>query len=341
MKLYSKVRIPNYTEQQQEEIITILRGCKRFFFWLILQCQFVRKHEQDDYFQHVQLTIWLRYKEFDRSKGAKMPWLKMVAKSAIIRYHRFLNIDRKKTDYVPDHASWYDEADDIYSEQHIESLNNAISDLPDKYQGVVQLYLTGANMSKESKAIGKNHEYLTSRMDGAKKWIRANHYRYFQGITITDNKPWKGWTGGYNNENAGCKPIHMLTLDGRFIKRYPSIMEAVRDGFDSRALYRCLNKGGSHEGYRWIYEGEQRAAILNWESKRTMEHQEHAQPVEQWSISGEYIQTFPTMAAAARAGFSPGNIHKVLKGVCQQHKGFKWRLPVSDQVHNMTTKAAV
>lgn len=50
----------------------------------------------------------------------------------------------------------------------------------------------------------------------------------------------------------------------------------------------------------------------------------NSRPVNQLSLNGELIQTFPSMAEARRCGFSQGNISTVIHGKRKSHKGFKW-----------------
>jgi len=50
----------------------------------------------------------------------------------------------------------------------------------------------------------------------------------------------------------------------------------------------------------------------------------HSKPIHQLDMNGNFIQEFPSMAEAKRAGFSQGNISSVCLGKRQSHRGFKW-----------------
>ena len=72
---------------------------------------------------------------------------------------------------------------------------------------------------------------------------------------------------GTRNERAGkaiskaltngklSKKVLQFTLDGEFIREYPSIMECSRNGFDQGAVCKCCNgKLKTHKGFRYQYK---------------------------------------------------------------------------------------
>ena len=72
---------------------------------------------------------------------------------------------------------------------------------------------------------------------------------------------------GTRNERAGkaiskaltngklSKKVLQFTLDGEFIREYPSIMECSRNGFDKGAVCKCCNgKLKTHKGFRFMYK---------------------------------------------------------------------------------------
>ena len=72
---------------------------------------------------------------------------------------------------------------------------------------------------------------------------------------------------GTRNERAGkaiskaltngklSKKVLQFTLDGEFIREYPSIMECSRNGFDQGAVCKCCNgKLKTHKGFRFMYK---------------------------------------------------------------------------------------
>ena len=56
------------------------------------------------------------------------------------------------------------------------------------------------------------------------------------------------------NDRNKSKKVLQFTLDGEFIREWPSIMECKRNGFDSGAVWRCCNgKQKSAYGFKWCY----------------------------------------------------------------------------------------
>jgi len=51
------------------------------------------------------------------------------------------------------------------------------------------------------------------------------------------------------------KKVLQFTLDGEFIREYPSIMECSRNGFNHSAVCKCCNgKLKTHKGFRFMYK---------------------------------------------------------------------------------------
>lgn len=51
----------------------------------------------------------------------------------------------------------------------------------------------------------------------------------------------------------------------------------------------------------------------------------HAKAVSQYTLAGELVKVWPSIAEAQRCGFQVANICKVCKGERNSHKGFKWK----------------
>jgi hypothetical protein len=48
------------------------------------------------------------------------------------------------------------------------------------------------------------------------------------------------------------KPVNQYDLNWKFIKTYPSITATLKDNFNERSIWRCINgKMKKHHGYRW------------------------------------------------------------------------------------------
>lgn len=51
------------------------------------------------------------------------------------------------------------------------------------------------------------------------------------------------------------KPVMQYSLDGKFIKEFPSVMECSRNGFDCSAVCNCCNgKKTQYKGFIWKYK---------------------------------------------------------------------------------------
>ena len=72
---------------------------------------------------------------------------------------------------------------------------------------------------------------------------------------------------GTRNERSGAtnkivqingklsKPVLQFTLDGEFIREWPSTMECGRNGFDQSAVARCCRgEQKTHKGFRFMYK---------------------------------------------------------------------------------------
>ena len=56
--------------------------------------------------------------------------------------------------------------------------------------------------------------------------------------------------------NGKCsKPVLQFTLDGEFVREYPSTHECERNGFDHSGVIRCCKgKQKTHKGFRFMYK---------------------------------------------------------------------------------------
>lgn len=53
------------------------------------------------------------------------------------------------------------------------------------------------------------------------------------------------------------KPVIKLTMDGEFVKEYPSTLAATKDGYDQGRVARCCRiESGSHRGHKWRFKND-------------------------------------------------------------------------------------
>ena len=58
-----------------------------------------------------------------------------------------------------------------------------------------------------------------------------------------------------NTNGIRSKPVIQLTLDGEFVREYPSTNECGRNGFDQSNVVNCCNgKRKTHKGFRFMYK---------------------------------------------------------------------------------------
>lgn len=59
------------------------------------------------------------------------------------------------------------------------------------------------------------------------------------------------------NDIRKSKPVLQFTLDGEFVREWPSVMECGRNGFQFTHVSACCRgKLKSHKGYIWKFKGE-------------------------------------------------------------------------------------
>ena len=62
------------------------------------------------------------------------------------------------------------------------------------------------------------------------------------------------WKGKINAEHPKSQPVQQLSLNGTFIKEYPSMQEAKRQGFSQANISSVIaGKRKSHKGYLWAF----------------------------------------------------------------------------------------
>lgn len=95
----------------------------------------------------------------------------------------------------------------------------------------------------------------------------VNHKNEIKTENYADNLEWcsKSYNNSYNerakkigkvqrNKVSRCKQVDQYTLDGKFVKTYPSAMEAQRHGFWSSSVIACCRgKRKTANGYIWKY----------------------------------------------------------------------------------------
>lgn len=129
------------------------------------------------------------------------------------------------------------------------------------------------------------------------------------------------------SQNSLRKGINQYTWDGKFVKHYNNIYEIIPDKNDYRISHlqqACRGNQALWNNYQWRYDTE--PAPMPLEKPAFCRRR-----VAQFSLNGEYIQTFPSAAAAAREVSPTQNSNVVgnqILQVCKHNrktaKGYKW-----------------
>ena len=146
-------------------------------------------------------------------------------------------------------------------------------------------------------------------------WIKYYQTKVEQGgLNLTD--------GGDANSERQRKRVYQYSLDGKFLNEFESIADAAwflntEDSLISKAAHGYINQSN---GYRWSFE--------KLDSLKE-EYIPHKKEIRQYSKSGEFIQSFPSIREAARAigkteEGAGSNICAVAKGKRKTAYGYIW-----------------
>lgn len=133
---------------------------------------------------------------------------------------------------------------------------------------------------------------------------------------------------GYNMTKGGkCAPYHnaravvLLTLDGQYIKRYDSAMDAEIDGFhNADVLLNCKGKRRQTKGYMFMFEDEYES---NGAKTYRKPEPNGMRSIIQCDMEGNFIQKFKSLQEAARiTGTNRTTISGVLSNTYKSANGY-------------------
>lgn len=146
-----------------------------------------------------------------------------------------------------------------------------------------------------------------------------NHYTNLEWVTSTENKQHAIKNGLYDNK---FKPIYQFDKDKKLVRVYKGVVEATEKGMKQATLYEGLRTEPAKlvKGYYWRYNNAPFVA----EEKRKYGGSRR-KPVEQLTLEGQFIATFPSAAEASRqTGVPRPNISKAALGTIGSAGGYKW-----------------
>lgn len=123
-----------------------------------------------------------------------------------------------------------------------------------------------------------------------------------------------------NHPNTS-RPVYQFSLDGVFVKRYPSIRQACREtGLkDTNINSVCRNgRSSSAGGFIWSFSGERDDVDAKVRRKKDNETVYRKKAVVMFSLDGKFIREFNSIAEAQ---FATG-IHKDTISRCCKHEGY-------------------
>jgi len=127
------------------------------------------------------------------------------------------------------------------------------------------------------------------------------------------------------NSDYKSKTVYQYTLKGVYIQKFKSAAKAERflGKCNSKISQCCLGKRKSTYGYLWSYDKVDTLVYENNSSKAK------AKKVSQYSIEGEFIKTYQSVAEAARilnkAENASVNIGSAALGHTNQAYGYVWK----------------
>lgn len=157
----------------------------------------------------------------------------------------------------------------------------------------------------------------------------SNHYSNLEWCNVKYNANW-----GTRNERISktmtngslSKTVYQYTLDGEFIKEWPSAHEVERQtGFSRSNISTCCQgKSKTVYGYAWSYvplgkQSCQKKVAVKYNTK-------NSKVVYQYSLDGELVNEWPSVAEIGRQlGYASSNIVNCCNGKNKTAHGFIWR----------------
>lgn len=163
-----------------------------------------------------------------------------------------------------------------------------------------------------------------NHLDGNKQNNKLSNLKY---DTQSDNIKHAIETGlkKPNLNGKTSKPVRQLTLDGKFIKDYVSVMDAKRQTNIFHIVSVCNGNRSNAGGYKWEYienfvEKIQSASDKNNPGKKIARK---TKSIRQLTLDGKFIKEYPSISAAENE-FKNTHIGDVCRGMRNTACGFKW-----------------
>ena len=234
-------------------------------------------------------------------------------------------------DNMPIHKAMLKYGIDSFSITQIEECDNEkLSEREQYWIAYYDTYNNGYNATLGGDGVVKfNQEEMAELWSEGKTVAEICNLTGAERHTVSKNLNLYGITTQQQKERSVGRPVLQYTLDGKFIKRYSSLtLEAQSMGKDNISNIRsCCNKiGTSAYNYLWKYEDDD-TSIDDFVFRQKKTGKGAVKKVEQYSLDGEYIQTFSSCREAARSIGAPYHvgINSCCLGKQKTAYGFKWK----------------
>lgn len=240
-------------EKQFELVLKRSDGMINYFLNLY---PFSNGNQRDDYYQEVSMVLWHRYLRVGGKLEMEKGWLSKTIRDAVLKYRRTLNKKVDQQTRYTDQEYLLDHADEVYVEEHIDTLKEAINRLDGKEKWLITLILESDDFAEEATKIGENPRQLRLRAIPIYRKIRVLVGK-IQGKKISPMS-----TRQYaDGKHHAVRSVDQLTERGEYLQTWDSVSLAAESlGISRPNISRALaGRMATCGGYKWRYANQKAA----------------------------------------------------------------------------------
>jgi plasmid maintenance system antidote protein VapI len=174
-----------------------------------------------------------------------------------------------------------------------------------------------------AKELGIPHQHILRVLKGERKMTRGYIFKYEYVEKNSKYNP---------DDKSFIKPVEQYSIDGIFVREWPSITAAEKElGISSGIGKCCSGKNKTAGSFQWKYKGDSRQikSLIKPKPikiKKPRPLPSNAKTISQFTLDDVLLDTFESIAKASRlTGVSIANISGCLKGRQKTAGGFKWK----------------